>query len=188
MLRDLIKTCRSYRRFSQEKRIDEHTMIGLVDLARLTASGQNKQPLKFIIIKKNNENNQVFSCLKWAGALKDWEGPAVNERPTGYIIIVGDKTIKQSFGIDHGIAAQSIMLGAAEAGFGGCMIGSILKTELNNILKLNKNYEILLVLALGSPAETVVIEEIKDNNTDYWRDEKSIHHVPKRSLEEIIIK
>ncbi|MCP4177909.1 MAG: nitroreductase [bacterium] len=188
MLSDLIKKCRSYRRFSQEKRIDKKTMLNLVDLARLSASGQNKQALKFIIIDNEEENNQVFPCLKWAGALKDWDGPDVNERPTGYIIIIGDKTIKQSFGVDHGIAAQSIMLGATETGFGGCMIGSILKAELNNFLSLNHDYEILLVLALGVPAETVIIEEVKDNKIDYWRDKNSIHHVPKRPLSEIIIK
>jgi nitroreductase len=188
MLSDLIKKCRSYRRFSQKEKIDKQTMLKLIDLARLSANAQNKQPLKYIVVNNDKKNALVYSCLKWAGALIDWDGPAPDERPTGYIIIIGDKEIKQSFGIDHGIAAQSIMLGAVEAGFGGCMVGSILKSKLNDILKLNHKYEILLVLALGVPGETVIIDEVKNNKTDYWRTENDIHHVPKRSLAEIILK
>jgi len=39
---------------------------------------------------------------------------------------------------------------------------------------------------LGKPAEQVVIEDLKDNNVKYWRDENQVHHVPKRKLDELI--
>ncbi|MBI5008547.1 MAG: nitroreductase family protein, partial [Bacteroidia bacterium] len=107
---------------------------------------------------------------------------------SAYIIILGDKSITDSFGIDHGIAAQSIMLGATEAGLGGCMISSVKKDDLAEELGIPDKYEILLVLALGKPVEKVVIEVIKEGDVRYWRDTSRTHHVPKRSLDELILK
>jgi nitroreductase len=188
MLKDIILKNRSYRRFYQDIPIDIGTLRGFVDLARLSASGSNKQPLKFYISNDSIKNEKIFSCLAWAGYLKDWPGPVRGERPSAYIIILGDKEISSSFGCDHGIAAQSILLGAAESGFGGCMIGSIKKDSLQRLLELPDRYEILLVLALGKPKETIVIEKVgPEGNIKYYRDKDEVHHVPKRELDEIII-
>jgi hypothetical protein len=120
--------------------------------------------------------------------LKAWGGPKEGERPTAYIIILGDTDIKRNFGVDYGIAAQSIMLGAAEQGLGGCMIASVQREVLCAALGIPERYEILLVLALGKPAETVVTEPIDvSGGVRYYRDEESVHHVPKRSLEALIV-
>jgi nitroreductase len=126
--------------------------------------------------------------LSWAGYLNEWPGPDQGERPSGYIVILGDKSITEIFGVDHGIAAHSIMLGATEAGLGGCIIASLKREELSDELKIPDKFEVLLVLALGKPIEKIIIEEIKDDNVKYWRDNDKNHHVPKRSLKEIIIK
>jgi nitroreductase len=188
MIRDLVLRNRSYRRFYQDAAINLETLRELVDLARLSASAANVQPLKYILSGDPQRNALIFPCLSWAGYLKDWPGPAEGERPSAYIIILGDKTLKQSFGCDHGIAAQSILLGATEKGLGGCMIGSIERQRLSEVLEIPPHYEILLVIALGKPKETVVIETVgPDGDIKYWRDEQSRHHVPKRSLAEIII-
>jgi len=188
MIRDLVLKNRSYRRFYQDVAISLETLRELVDLARLSASGANVQPLKYILSCDPQRNALVFPCLSWAGYLKDWPGPAEGERPSAYIVILGDKTLKQSFGCDHGIAAQSILLGATEKGLGGCMIGSVNRQQLSAALAIPPHYEILLVIALGKPKEIVVIEAVgPDGNIKYWRDEQGRHHVPKRSLEEIIV-
>lgn len=187
-IRELVLKNRSYRRFHQEETIGEDILKQLVDLARLSGSGANMQPLKFMLSTDPQKNESIFPNLAWAGYLKDWDGPEEGERPSAYIIILGDRSLRESFGCDHGIAAQSILLGAAEKGLGGCMIGSIKKNPLRETLSIPGQYEILLVLALGKPKEEVVIEEMKeDGDIKYWRDEQGIHHVPKRSLEEIII-
>ena len=188
MLRDLILKNRSYRRFHQDVAVEIETLRELVDLARLSASASNMQPLKFVLSCDPQKNAQIFSCLAWAAYLKDWPGPAEGERPSAYIVILGDTQISQSFGVNHGIAAQSILLGATEKGLGGCMIGSIKKPELAQALNIPPHYEILLVLALGKPKETVILETVgPDGNIRYWRDGEGRHHVPKRTLEEIII-
>jgi nitroreductase len=188
MIRDLVLKNRSYRRFYQEVAVSLDTLRELVDLARLSASGGNLQPLKYVLSCDPTTNARVFATLAWAGYLKEWPGPEEGERPAAYIIILGDTTITKSFGCDHGIAAQSILLGATETGFGGCIIGSIQKTELRQAMAIPTEYEILLVIALGRPKERVVLEAVgPGRDIKYWRDEQAIHHVPKRSLEEVIV-
>jgi nitroreductase len=188
MLKDLILRNRSYRRFHQEVTIRLDDLKELVDLARQSASAANRQPLKYILSCQPEMNARIFQYLAWAGYLKDWGGPKEGEKPSAYIIVLGDKMITQAFGCDHGIAAQSILLGATEKGLGGCIIGSVQKNELSRELNISKQFEILLVIALGKPVEQVVIEPVgEDGNIKYWRDAQGIHHVPKRSLDEIIL-
>ena len=188
MIADLIKRTRSYRRFHQDHRIELNTLRELVDLARLSAAAGNLQPLKYMLSNDPEKNAKIYKHLAWAGYLKDWSGPAEGERPSAYIIVLGDKRICRSFGCDHGIACQNIMLAAVERGLGGCMIGSIRREELGKDLHIPDHFEILLVLALGKPKETVVLEEVgPDGDIKYWRDSEEIHHVPKRSLDDIIV-
>ena len=165
-----------------------NTLEELVNLARLSASARNFQPLKYYLSNNPETNGKIFSTLSFAVALKEWKGPQEGERPSAYIIVLGDKNITDHFGCDHGIASQSIMLGARSRGLGGCMMASVDRPRLRELLNIPDQYEILLVLAIGKPAETVKIESVpEDGNTNYWRDENGIHHVPKRSLKEIIV-
>jgi nitroreductase len=188
MLADLVLKNRSYRRFYQKHSIDSKTLEDLVNLARLSASGGNVQPLKYILSYDPQKNALIFPHLTWAAFLKDWPGPNDGERPSAYIIILGDREISQSFGCDHGIAAQTLLLSAAERGLGGCIIGTIQRENLRTALEIPPRFDILLVLALGKPKERVMIERVDaSGNTKYWRDNEGVHHVPKRSLESIII-
>lgn len=187
-LSELVLKTRSYRRFDESVRIEYRTLEALVDLSRHSASGANRQPLKFVIFNSPDGCQRVFPSLVWAAYLKDWDGPEPGERPTGYIIILGDKTISETFGVDHGIAAWSMMLGASEAGLGGCIFASIRREQLRSELNIPEQYEILLVLALGKTVENVIIDEISDGDVKYWRDKNRNHHVPKRPLSELIIK
>jgi nitroreductase len=188
MFNELIKRNRSYRRFHQNERISIDTLKELVNLARLSPTEANFQELKYILSNDADKNSAVFSCLKWAGFLTEWDGPAEGERPAAYIIILKDTTIMQRTGLDHGIAAQSILLGATEKGLGGCMLQSIDKDTLREVFDIDHTFEILLVIALGKPCEEILIDEIdKGESTKYWRDEKGRHHVPKRKLDDIIV-
>jgi len=187
-LRDLVFKTRSYRRFEESQRIDLKVLEGLVDLARMSASAANRQPLKYLLYNTPEYCQKIFPSVAWAAYLKDWYGPAPGERPSAYVIILGDKSIAESFNFDPGIAAQSIMLGATEAGFGGCMIASIKREALRNDLRIPEKFEIVLILALGKPAENIIIDEIRNDDVKYWRDDKQNHHVPKRPLDELILK
>ena len=189
MIEELIKQNRSCRRFYEDHEIDTATLKDLVNLARLSASAANLQPIKYILSCSAEKNEQIFSCLAWAAYLKDWSGPEAGERPSAYIVLLGDTNIAKDFGCDHGIASQSILLGAREKGLAGCMLGMIKRTKLRDILKIKEHFEILLVLAIGKPKEKSMIESVGDDgNIKYWRDNDRVHHVPKRKLKDIIIK
>jgi nitroreductase len=188
MLKDLIMKNRSYRRFQENKPVSVEDLKEMVELARCSASGGNVQPLKFMLSCDAETNGKIFPHLAWAGGLPDWDGPAEGKRPAAYIIILGDKDISSGFGVNHGIAAQSICLGAAEKGLGGCMLGSIKRENVREELAIPEQYEILLIIALGKPSEKVVIDDLEpEGDTTYWRDDDDVHHVPKRTLDELII-
>lgn len=187
MFEDLVKRNRSYRRFDQSKRVQESALREIVSLVRLIPSARNQQALKFRIVHDESTCDTVYEHLAWAGYLRDWIGPREGERPTGYVIIMGDRDLGSDFTTDLGIAAQTIMLAAVEKGMGGCMVASVKKASLSSKLQLPERCEILLVLALGYPVEDVVVEEMQDGDVKYWRDEEEKHHVPKRAVDDLII-
>lgn len=188
MIKDLILKNRSYRRFHQDTTISMETLKELVDLARISNSGANKQPLKYILVCDPETNAKIFDQIGWAAALKDWPGPEEGERPSAYIIVLGDTAIGMA-GVDHGIAITNILLGAVEKGLGGIMLATVKKDVVRADLDIDEKYEILLVVALGKPKEIVQLDAIdEDGPTVYWRDDNQVHHVPKRKLEDIIVK
>ncbi|MCF7919688.1 MAG: nitroreductase family protein [Candidatus Cloacimonetes bacterium] len=187
MIKDLITKNRSYRRFQESFPVSRQILSDLVNLARLSPSASNRQILRFYLVNEPEECIKVFSCLRWAGYLTDWDGPPQGERPSAYIIILKPQNLEAYVGHDTGIAAQSILLGAAELDLGGCMFGSVDRPRLKTLLTLPDEYEIELVIAIGKPVEKVVIEEASVDTIKYWRDDGQVHHVPKRKLTDIIL-
>ena len=187
-LKELVLKNRSYRRFWQNERIAPALLREWVDLARYSASARNTQSMKYILSTEENFNAQIFGQLGWAGYFPDWNGPEEGERPSAYIVLLNDTAISGNYFCDDGIASQSILLGATEAGFGGCIIHAVNRTRLRELLNLPEQFEIIQVLALGKPKEVVVLDEAKEGEIKYWRDENQVHHVPKRKLGEIILR
>lgn len=188
MLRDLVIKTRSYRRFHEDQAVSLETLRELVDLGRLAASARNAQPLRYILCADPETNAAVFSTLAWAGYLTDWPGPAEGERPAAYAVVLSAEPKNAWVGVDEGLALQNILLGATERGLGGCIIGSVNREALRRILDISAQFEILAVLALGVPKESVVIEEVgPGGDIKYWRDADGIHHVPKRALKDVIV-
>lgn len=187
-VRDLILKNRSYRRFYQSHQIEMSLLRDLVDLARLSSSGANLQPLKYLLSAEPARNARIFATLGWAGYLKEWSGPAEGERPSAYIVMLLDHRISKNPFWDHGIAAQSILLGAVEQGLGGCMFGNVNREELRVSLGLDEHLEILQVIAFGKPKEQVQLVPVgEDGDIRYYRDAKGVHYVPKRSLDDVIL-
>lgn len=190
MLKDLVYRCRSYRRFYENIRISEEELKSLADMARVTASAANSQVLKYYLVTEPTECAAVFETLGWAGALPDWDGPEEGERPSAYIIMLCDNHLGKNKQTDAGIAAQTMMLGAVEMGYGGCMLANIRRARLAEDLQIDiERFTIELVLALGKPKETVKLVDIpEDGSVKYYRDEQQVHYVPKRILDDIILK
>ena len=103
--------------------------------------------------------------------------------------MLGDQSIATEFGCDSGIAAQTVLLGATASGIGGCIVASLDRQKIRELLKIPDTYSILMVIALGKPVETVVIDQMSGNDSvRYFRDAHGIHHVPKRMLDDVLLK
>lgn len=186
-LSKIVEKNRSYRRFFESERISTELLKSWVNLARLSPSARNMQSLKYILVNNEEQNNKISPLLSWAGYLKDWNGPTKGERPSAYIVILNDEKLSDNYYCDDGIVSQSILLGATASGYGGCIIAAIRRPDLRGILHISKQYKIIHIIALGKPKEEIQIETLKNNEIKYWRDEKGVHHVPKRELDELII-
>lgn len=189
MIKELVLKNRSYRRFYQDKKVEREILVELINLTRFTASGMNKQPLRYIISTDEKLNYKINDTLVWAGYLKGWISPKEGELPSSYIVMIKDLSLGNSAVQDEGIQAQTILLGAVEKNLGGCMIANIKRKELSKVLNIDEEkYDIVMVIPIGYPKEEVVIEDInEDGDIKYYRDENQVHHVPKRKLEDIIL-
>ena len=187
MISELIRKNRSFRRFHQDEAISENDLREMVDNARLTPSGRNAQTLRYLLSNTPEMNARIFPSLSWAGYLTGWGGPGEGERPAAYIVILNDDRISKTYFCDHGIASMAILLTAVEKGYGGCIIASVKSDAVREALDIPEDYSIVQIIALGKPAETVVIDPMIDDDVKYWRDANDVHHVPKRNLEDIII-
>ena len=184
---ELVQRSRSYRRFYGDRPIQRAVLEELVDLARCCPSARNLQPLRYLLSCELERNAVIFSSLTWP-ILGAWTQPSEEERPSAYILVLADTTIPTAIGIDCGIAAQTILLGAVERGLGGCIMAMVDRPVLQASLRIPTRYKILVVLALGQPKEQVIIEPPgPDGDLMFWRDENWIHHVPKRTLSDILL-
>ena len=186
--KELVRKNRSYRRFDASKPVGEDILADIIDTARMTPSGANRQTVRFWLVNTKSECDKVFSTLKWAGYLSDWNGPTEHERPTAYVIMLNDKSITKASTYDDGIIAQTITLAAVEKRLGCCILQACNSKELFRLFNIDEEkYDFSSVIAIGTPVETVVLENMKNGDVRYYRDEKQIHHVPKRTLEELVI-
>ena len=186
---ELVLRTRTCRRFHQNNPVSMETLRDLAEIARIAQSPWNQQAIKFILCNDPETNAQIFTHLQWASRMPDWPGPAEGERPAAYIVIVSDKELGKLFNYDHPVAGTAMLLGATEKGLAGCLVGAFSRKGVSMVLELGERYDPLLVVALGERAEDVVIDTVgPDGNTAYWNDSEGVHHVPKRTLEELILR
>lgn len=184
MIYESIIKRRTIRKFTQQP-IAPDILQKCVDAARLSPSGMNYQPLKYLVVTESTLLPKVFSTLTWARNVPGYSH-ASNEVPKAYIVILQDTTIRERPGNDAGIAAMSISMVAHEAGLGSCMLGSVDRPQLKKKLKIPDHLQVLLVVALGYPREQSKAIELSGSDTRYWFDNQGILNVPKRQLKEIL--
>ena len=187
----LIEGARTYRRYSGEA-VEEGVLRELVDAARLSPCGNNMQVLRFRVVSADDAEaaEKVFSHLHWAGALKDWNGPELGERPGGYVVVcLPAKLVANPIRlIDVGIASQSIVLAAASRGLGACMHKSYDACLGDELGLTDAGYAVAMVIALGPRAEKIVLEPATtDHGLTYWRESDGSHHVPKLALDDLLV-
>ena len=192
MIKDIVLNSRSYRSFDESRKITKEELFELVNVARVCPSAMNRQPLKYRIVHSQSERETLLAQTKWAGLLKNIKLPPENKTPAGYIVVCCDTEICDNIDsarFDAGIVSQTIMLVANEMGLGGCILGAFDKKVVSDILGIDSKLVPIVILALGKPCEVVTVCEVnEEGSVAYYRDENNVHFVPKRSLEDVIIK
>lgn len=185
--KELIKSRRTIRKFRQEP-IDRDKLISYIDCARVAPSAANLQPLKYVVVNTSEMADKMFPLVKFAGYLAPHYNPKEGEHPVAYIVICGDKTIKESgYDIDVGAAAENIIISALADGIGACWMAAIDRDAICKLLELPDNLAISCVLAMGYPMESPKEVEMTDGDVKYYLEDETLC-VPKRSMDEILIK
>ena len=190
MLIDLIKANRSYRGYDHNRTVTKDELLHLVEAARLCPSSVNMQPLKYFLAYDPTTVATIQAETKWAKGLPDIHLPHPGKEPTAFIVICQDTSIDANlsrFQRDVGIVAQTMLLTAVEMGLGGCMIGNFNAESVHDALGLKEEIRPLLIVAIGKPDEEVILTDVVDGKTGYYRDEQDRHYVPKRKLEDLVI-
>lgn len=189
-LRHLLMNDRSVRRFVENKSVSRETLENLVELTRYCHSGRNAQPLRYVIVTEEEIRDRIYPHLKWAGYFQDWDGPEKGERPSAYLVQCLDTEFGKDCLCDDGLQLEAITLGMTTLGLAGCIIKAFNPAGIAEVLGLDARFKPRYVLAIGYPAEKVVIEDMpieEEADFKYYRTPDGIHHVPKRQLSELIL-
>ncbi|WP_200415201.1 nitroreductase family protein [Arcobacter sp. FWKO B] len=183
-LKDLMQKNRCYRVFDASYEIPQSDLVDLIEIARISSSARNTQPLRYKIVDKNPLKTEIFKPLRWAANLS-WDGPSLEEMPTAFIIVCKDVNLGEFAMVDAGIAMANIMLAIKAKGLDGCMLASIDKQKYKELLNLDDTIEPMFAIALGKAKQNVILKD--DIQTTYYKDELGNHIVPKLPLKKVLL-
>lgn len=171
---------RTVRRFRQDP-VPEETLKAVVNAGRVAASGGNRQPWRFILAMSPAVVQEIFGDVAWLARAGT---PRAGERPTAYIMVLGDVRVKRNYQSDCAAACQNMLIQATALGLGTCWIGSVNRWEVRRILDIREDLEIFAVIAVGYPAETPSVGE--GEGIGVYRDEEGTLHVSKRPIQDVL--
>ncbi len=165
-----------------------------VNAARLAPMAANRQLCEHIIVDDEQLLPQVFDTVgSWFGVPRPKEGWTPGRRPKAYIVTLINSSLEAELGGDRpntsydvGMAVENMALVALEQGIGSCPVTSFARAKLKGVLNIPDKYEIALVLALGFPDESPVLEIATGGSIKRWVDSEGMRHIPKRELKDII--
>lgn len=183
---------RSIREF-KDKAVPYEILEKCVNAARLAPSAANRQLIEYVIVDDEKLMPSMFDAVaSWFGVSRPKEGWPPGRRPKAYIVSLIDLEAEAERGVgrtnalfDVGMAAENIVLVAEEAGLGSCAITGFSPNRLRQVLNVPAKYETALMLALGYPDESPVVELATDSIERYM-DDKGVRHIPKRELKDIL--
>lgn len=181
----LLRRNRSYRGFDPSREVTEADLRALVATVPLTASGMNRQPLRFRLVTGNSAA-RVLPLITLGAALPQEHLPKPGMQPGAYIVVCSAVQPDRVVDIDLGFAAQSILLKATEMGLGGIFVLNFRKEALREALQLP--LEPLAVIAIGKPAENIFLlpADTAGASLQYYRKD-GVHFVPKLPVDLLLV-
>lgn len=183
----LLHRNRSYRGFDTGRKVSADELRELVSVVSLTASGMNRQPLRFRLVT-DEAADLVLPHIKLGAALPEEHLPKKGFEPGAFLVVCSAVPEDKVVDIDLGFASQSILLRAVEMGLGGIFILNFRKEALKEALALR--LDPIAVIAIGKPAESVFLMPVSGNKPEpelaYYRKD-GVHYVPKLTAEQLIL-
>lgn len=181
----MILSRRTIRQFKQDP-IPIEYLEKCIEAARFAPSASNLQPLEFFLIIDAEKVKEVFPMLKWAAYISPKGNPQEGRKPTAYLALLVNKSIRETGAeYDVGAAVENFILSAWSFGIGSCWMVSVDRIRFRDVFNVPQEYIIDSIVALGYPDESPVVETA-DKNIRYWKDNNGILHVPKRPLKDIL--
>ena len=180
----LVLENRSYRAFDKSFEVNEHHLRRMLEVCNKIPSARNQQVLRYRMVW-GEEAEKLNAFIRLGGALPELNLPAPGTEPSAYIIICSKVEESRYVSVDLGIAAQTILLKAADMGLNGICIGAFNKAAVTETLALP--CEPLLLLGIGKGAEKIVLRDIEVGEPQNYYREEGVHVVPKLRLEDLLI-
>lgn len=183
----LYEGCRSYRRFQQRPVADE-ILREMTETARKRSSGMNAQVLRYLVVRTPEIVAKLQPLVHWAAKLPKEQGtPKAGQTPVAFILVLGPEKPGPFTGVDLGIALDTMAITAWQHGVGSCIMASIDRKKIAEIVSVPEGMSLQAVLALGYPAHRcVVTEPDAQHGLDYYLDDQENFYVPKRPSAEVI--
>lgn len=160
------RSCRAY----QDKPVSREDLKKIVEAGRLTPSGCNAQPWKFIVVDEEPVLERVRDALLLEGGLTGcpWRGqvPAfivLCEMPAKVMpaVLTYYKDSQRFAQGDIGAAAMNMCHQAMELGLDTCILGMNDQKKLEQVLGIPEGHAVRLLIAVGYGAETRVIPKVR---------------------------
>jgi nitroreductase len=155
---ELYKKRRSVRRF-KDAPVTNEQISRLLEYAVMAPSACNMQSWHFYVVTDNKIKNELAEN----GAFTPWVATA----PVVFVIAAdlgsdlcrrfGDRAEELFVLQDTALAAQNILLGAADMGLGGCFVGAFNEDKLKAMLEMKEIHRPVIVIPVGVPAEDMPV-------------------------------
>ena len=145
----------SPRSFNRDYLLTQHEALSILEAGRWAPSSNNLQPWRFAYISKTDELHPAICEKGLTGFNQSWAPNASALIVVAVQINTADGKENNGRKYDAGLAAALMVVQAQELGLHTHHIGGLVREEIIELLKLDSNYEILTVIAVGkiAPAE-----------------------------------
>ena len=185
---EFLRSRRTYRRFAQ-RAVPHEILTEAVDAARMASCGANRQTVRYIVVESAEAVDAVQPLVHWAAYLPPEQGtPKADELPTAFIAVLQDDNLPGASDVDVGLALGSLTAAAWAHGVGSCIMGAIDRPALKELLALPEGVRLCYMVALGYPTHESHLVEMQDGSVKYYLDADRNYCVPKRGMDEVLLK